>query len=133
IGDFITLIRQSADSESLPIDLVVLLLEQATVGGKVEVHVAAAAMAYASVIITGQVVNNPGFHVKAEAGLGLAAGVGFSGGLDIGIRDFRTFYGRAVDRTVASVVDSITRLLPPDQQRLVPVALALAPAAATSL
>ena len=41
--------------------------------------------------------------------------------------------GRAVDRTVASVVDSITRLLPPDQQRLVPVALALAPAAATSL
>ncbi len=133
IGDFITLIRQNADSESLPIELVVLLLEQATVGGKVEVHVAAAAMAYASVVITGQVVRNPGFHVQAEAGLGLAAGVGFSGGLDIGIRDFRTFYGRAVDRTVTSVTDGIVRLLPDDQQQLVSVAQALAPAAATAL
>jgi hypothetical protein len=133
IGDFITLLRQNPESEGLPIELVVLLLDQATVGGKVEVHVSAAAMAYASIVVAGEIVQSPGFHVTAEAGLGLAAGVGFSGGLDIGIGDFRTFYGRAVDRTVASVVDDITRLLPASQQTLAPVVQALAPAAATAL
>ena len=133
IGDFIALIHQNSESEGLPIDLVLLLLDEATVGGKFEVHVAAAAMAYASVLITGEVVKDPGFHVTVDAGLGLAAGVGFSGGLDLGIRDFRKFYGRAVDRTINSVVDGVGALLPSDLILLMPRVQALAPVAATAL
>jgi len=133
IGDFVALLRQNQESAGLPIDLIVLLLDEAVVGGRFEVHVAAAAMAYASVLITGQVVKDPGFHVTVDAGLGLAAGVGFSGGLDLGIRDFRRFYGRAVDLTIASVVDGVGSLLPEDAQQFMPQLRALAPVAATAL
>ncbi len=133
IGDFIALIRQNPDSEGLPLDLVYLLLEESTAGGNFEIHVSAAAMAYASILITGEIVKNPGFHILVEAGVGLAAGVGFSGGLDLGIRNFRRFYGRAVDRTVDSVVEGLTPFLSRNGENLIPTLQALSPAAKMSL
>ncbi len=133
IGDFINLLSNNDEALGLPLDLVVLLLDEAVVGGKFEAHIAAAAMAYASILITGEVVKNPGFQISAEAGLGLAAGVGFSGGLDIGIRNFRRFYGRAVDRAVGAVVDGIGELMPDELKPLQPRVKALAPMATTAL
>jgi hypothetical protein len=132
-GDFIALLGQNRDSMGLPLDLVALLLDEATLGGKFEIHVAAAAMAYASIQITGKVVKEAGFRVTADAGLGAAAGVGFGGSLDLGIRDFRKFYGRAVDLAVNSIVDQLSRLLPDDLKPLLPRIRALAPVAATAL
>ncbi len=133
VGDFIALLGVNSESQGLPVELVKLLLDEATMGGKFEVHVAASAMAYASIVIAGKVIDDAGFHITADAGLGLAAGVGFSGGLDIGIRDFRKFYGRAVDRTLTGVVDGIEALLPVEAAHLMPTVRALAPVAAASL
>lgn len=133
VGDFVALIRQNPESHGLPLDLLVLLLEEAKVGGHFEVHVAATAMAYASVQIVGEVVKDPGFHIQVDAGLGLLAGVGFSGGLDLGLRDFRRFYGRAVDRTVGSVVEGLSRSLAARNEPLLPVVKAMAPVASASL
>jgi hypothetical protein len=133
VGDFLALVRNTAESAGLPADLVALLLEEAVVGGTFEVHVAAAAMAYASIRITGEVVQNPGFRVFVDAGLGLAAGVGFSGSLDLTLNDFRRFYGRAVDKTVGAVVDGAAQHLVQDADRFTPVLRALTPVASTAL
>src|SRR5688572_23597619 len=129
VGDFIDLVSQTVDAEGVPLEIVKLLLDEAAIGGKFEVHVAAAAMAYAEILITGEVVKQPGFHVVVDAGLGLAAGVGFSGGLDLGIRDFRRFYGRAVDRSMESLIDSIEQLLQDDPDQVMPAIRALRPIA----
>jgi hypothetical protein len=133
IDDFIVLLRQNPESQGIPIDLVLLLLDEATIGGNFEVHVAASAMAYASIQIAGEIVENPGFHYLVDAGLGLAAGVGFSGGLDLGIRNFRRFYGRAVDLTVDSVVEGLTPALSQSQPQLLRVLQAVSPASKMSL
>jgi hypothetical protein len=90
-------------------------------------------MAYASVQIVGEVVKDPGFHVFVDAGVGLAAGVGFSGGLSLGLRDFRRFYGRAVDRTIGTVTEGLSASLIVDHATLVPIVKAMAPIAATAL
>lgn len=133
VGDFIALLRRNGEGLGLPLDLAILLLDEAVVGGKFEVHVAAAAMAYASILITGRAVRDPGFHVTVEAGLGLAAGAGYGGSLDLGIRDFRRFYGRAVDLAINSVLDGVVRLLPDELEPLEPQIRALAPAAVIAL
>jgi hypothetical protein len=133
IDDFIALLRQNPESAGIPIDLVLVLLDEATIGGNFEVHVAASAMAYASIQIAGEIVENPGFHVLVDAGLGLAAGVGFSGGLDLGIQNFRRFYGRAVDLTVDSVIEGLAPTLSRSQPQLLPVLQALSPASKMSL
>lgn len=133
IGDFIALIEENPESHGLPLDLVKLLLDEAVVGGKFEVHAAASAMAYASLKITGEVVRNPGFQIFADAGLGLAAGVGFSGGLELGIHDFRRFYGRAVDRTLEHTVQQLTLLASDNALDLKPVLHALVPVASMAL
>jgi hypothetical protein len=133
IGDFVALLRENPESLGLPLDLVMLLLEESTFGGNFFVNVSASAMAYASLQITGEVVKNPGFHVLVDAGLGLAAGVGFGGGLDLGIRNFRRFYGRAVDRTVDTVIEELSGFLDQNSQQLVPLLQTLSPAAKMSL
>ena len=118
VGDFVELIRRDPSAIGIPIELVLLLLEEVALGGKFEVHVAASAMAYASITITGTIIDRPGkpagFEYLVDAGLGLAAGMGFSGGLTLGFRDFRHFYGRAVDLCVDAVVRDLTDLLADD-------------------
>jgi len=137
VGDFVELIRRDPSAIGIPIELVLLLLEEVALGGKFEVHVAASAMAYASITITGTVIDRPGkpagFEYLVDAGLGLAAGMGFSGGLTLGFRDFRHFYGRAVDLCVDAVVRDLTDLLADDQPGVRAVAGALGPVAKLAL
>ena len=89
VGDFIQLVRENPEALGLPLELILLLLEEVSVGGIVEVHVAASAMAYASITITGNVIDQPGrpagFYYTVDAGLGLAAGVGSAIGLVVGV------------------------------------------------
>jgi hypothetical protein len=66
---------------------------------------------------------------SADAGLGLAAGVGFSGGLDLGVKDFRRFLGRSVDLVVKTTIDQITALLPANLKDLTATVQAIAPVA----
>ena len=51
----------------------------------------------------------------------------------MGLRDFRRFYGRAVDLTLTSVEDGLADLLRDERPELVPVVRAMAPVAATAL
>lgn len=137
VGDFVALIQRDPAAIGLPVDLVLLLLEEVSFGGKVEVHVAAAAMAYASLQIAGSIVDKPGkpagFEYLVDAGLGLAAGMGFSGGLSLGFRDFRHFYGRAVDLCVDRVVDDLGVLLVDDLPAIQAAAGAFGPVAKLAL
>src|SRR5712692_3536686 len=136
IGDFILLVRQNAEALGLPLELILLLLEEVDILGIVEVHVAASAMAYASVTITGNVSDKPGkpagFYYTVDAGLGLAAGVGFSARAGASFKDFRHFYGRAVDRTVDVTLADVAALLPADQPAVAAILDALAPVAKTA-
>ncbi len=137
VRDFVELIESDPDATGIPFELILLLLEEVDCGGKAEVHVAASAMAYASLQITGAVIDRPGrpagFQYLVDAGLGLAAGVGFSGGLQLGFKDFRHFYGRAVDLCVDRTAADLKALLadggPPAQA----LAGAFAPVAKVAL
>jgi hypothetical protein len=137
VGDFIELIQRDSENVGIPIELVLLLLEEVDLGGKVEVHVAASAMAYASLQITGTIIDRPGqpagFQYLVDAGLGLAAGVGFSGGLTLGFKDFRHFYGRAVDLTVDAVVRDLSDLLADDSAEVRAITGAFGPVAKIAL
>jgi hypothetical protein len=137
VGDFVELIQRDPDAVGIPLELVLLLLEEVNFGGKFEVHVAASAMAYASLQVTGTIIDRPGqpagFQYVVDAGLGLAAGMGFSGGLALGFKDFRHFYGRAVDLCVDAVVRDITDLLADDQPPVRAVASAFGPVAKVAL
>jgi len=118
IGDFVELLEEDPDAAGIPAELILLLLEEVDCGGKMEVHVAASAMAYASLQITGSVIDRPdrpaGFQFLVDAGVGVAGGVGFSGGLLLGFKDFRRFYGRAVDLCVDRVVSELRAILDDD-------------------
>lgn len=133
VGDFLDLIGADGANLALPFKVARLLLDEADIGGKFEVHVAAAAMAYASAQITGKIIGDAGFHYTADAGLGLAAGIGFSGGLDLGVKDFRRFLGRSVDLVVKTTIDQITALLPANLKDLTATVQAIAPVASASL
>jgi hypothetical protein len=137
VRDFVELIEAHPDAIGIPLELIMLLLEEVDCGGKAEVHVAASAMAYASLQITGSVIDRPGrpagFQYLVDAGVGLAAGMGFSGGLQLGFKDFRRFYGRAVDLCVDRTAAELKSLLrdggPPAQA----LAGAFAPVAKVAL
>jgi len=137
VGDFIELIERDPEAVGIPFELVLLLLEEVNLGGKFEVHVAASAMAYASLQITGTIIDRPGqpagFQYFVDAGLGLAAGMGFSGGLLLGFKDFRRFYGRAVDLCVNAVVRELEPILPEDPPEVRALAAAFAPVAKVAL
>jgi hypothetical protein len=136
VGDFVELLEVDPDAAGIPLELILLLFEEVNFGGKVEVHVAASAMAYASLQITGAVIDRPGrpagFQCVADAGLGLAAGMGFSGGLLLGFKDFRRFYGRAVDLCVNRVVSELRGILD-DDPAVQALAGAFAPVAKVAL
>jgi hypothetical protein len=137
IGDFIELVRRDPDAVGVPLELILLLFEEVEAGGIVKVHVAAAAMAYASLQIAGAVIDTPakpaGFEYTIDAGLGLAAGMGFSGGLLLGFKDFRRFYGRAVDLAIGTTVDQVASSLPAGDAAKQALAGAFAPVAKIAL
>jgi hypothetical protein len=137
VGDFIELIERDPEAVGIPFELVLLLLEEVNLGGKFEVHVAASAMAYASLQVTGTIIDRPGqpagFQYFVDAGLGLAAGMGFSGGLLLGFKDFRHFYGRAVDLCVDAVVREIEPIVPEDPTEVRALTGAFGPVAKLAL
>lgn len=137
IGDFVELVRRDPDAVGVPLELILLMLEEVDAGGKVEIHVAAAAMAYASLQIAGSVIDTPGkpagFEYTIDAGLGLAAGMGFSGGLLLGFKDFRHFYGRAVDLAVGTTVAQVASSLPAADAATQALASAFTPVAKIAL
>lgn len=117
IGDFILLAKNELKVKGLPLDLFIMFLEEVNVGGKFEINVSFTAKAHASIAISGTVVEKPGdkagFYYTVGAGAGLAKGVGL--GLKAGaeFKDFRRFYGRAVDKTINTIAGQILQNLPP--------------------
>lgn len=137
IGDFVALVPIEPDDAGLPIAILLLLLEEIDIQARVEVSLAAAAMAYASWQITGSVISRPGkpagLTYRARAGLGCAAGVGFSGGAAAPFKDFRRFYGRATDLIVDETLRGVRALLPDSASALHGPLTALAPVVKTAL
>lgn len=131
IGDFVLLAQRDQDSIGLPLELLLLFLEEVSIGGAFEVNVSASAKAHASITITGCVIpkagQKAGFFYTVDAGVGLAAGVGM--GLTAGaeFKDFRRFFGRATDKSVDTTVKEIARLLPTSARSVIPILEAFAP------
>ena len=137
VGDFVALVPIDPDDVGLPIAVLLLLLEEIDIQARFEVSLAAAAMAYASWQITGSVISRPGkpagLTYRARAGLGCAAGIGFSGGAAAPVKDFRRFYGRATDLIVDDTLRSVRDLLPDSASGLRGPLSALAPVVKTAL
>ncbi|HVF64875.1 MAG TPA: hypothetical protein VNE58_12860 [Casimicrobiaceae bacterium] len=116
IADFVALARIDEDDVGLPIAMLLLLIDEVDVQARFEVSVAAAAMAYATWQVTGCVIDQPGrpagFTYRVSAGLGCAAGVGFSGGAAVPFKNFRRFYGRTTDLVVDDTLRSVRALIP---------------------
>lgn len=136
-GDFIKLIEHNADVAGLPLELVLLLLEETSIDANVKVHVAAAAAAYAEIKATLQLVppsgQKPGFFFTAKAGVGVALGVGFGASFGCGLKDPGRFFNRAVDLVVDTVGESIDRELASSPRAIRDVALTFRPVAKLAL
>ena len=107
IGDFLALADQDPRLRGIGAKLMRILLEESTIEGGVMAKVAAAAMAYAGLSVSGNFVNNPGFTIAAEAGLGLKAGAGYRVFANFGINEPRRLVRRLVDAVVDETVLSL--------------------------
>ncbi len=122
IGDFLDLIANDPKMKGIPEKLLIIFLEEATIQAGGYAKVAASAMAYADLSITGSLVSNtsrgttPGFTIMAEAGAGLEAGAGFRFVANAGITDPRKLILRSLDVTVDELVNEILKLLPDDDK-----------------
>ena len=138
VADFIALVQQDGSAFGVPLEILLMLLDEVDVEARVEVAAAAAAMAYISVELAGAVISKPGrkagFNVRASGGVGLAAGVGFSASAGANFKNFRRFYGRATDRVVDETLKSVRAMLPGDVAAgVAPALAALAPVVKTAL
>ena len=116
IGDFVALAARDQDMVGLQLDLLLMFLEEVSIGGVFEVNVSASAKAHASVTVTGCVIDKPGrpagFFFTVDAGVGLAAGVGMGFAAGAEFKDFRRFFGRATDMAVDAVLSEVITILP---------------------
>jgi hypothetical protein len=116
IGDFVLLAKRDPNLIGLPLEILLLFLEEVSIGGSFEINVSAAAKAHASVSVSGTIIekagDKAGFYYTVDAGVGLAAGVGM--GLKAGaeFKDFRRFFGRTVDKTVDTTIQEILKQIP---------------------
>lgn len=137
IGDFVLLAQRDPASVGLPMEMLLLFLEEVSIGGEFEVNVSASAKAHASLTITGRVIekqgNKAGFFYTIDAGVGLAAGVGMGFGVGAEFKDFRRFFGRATDRAVDAVVLEIASRVGTSNRNVVAIAEAFAPVAKIAL
>jgi hypothetical protein len=82
LGDFLALARKDIRIKGLPLRLLVILLEEADVGGGLYAKAAVSAMAYVNVVAVLRAISGPspeekaGFSVLAEMGAGLKVGAG---------------------------------------------------------
>ncbi|MFZ7115652.1 MAG: hypothetical protein ACO1G9_09765, partial [Bacteroidota bacterium] len=118
IGDFVLLAKRDPNLIGLPLEILLLFLEEVSIGGSFEINVSASAKAHASVSVSGTIVekagDKAGFFYTIDAGVGLAAGVGMGFKAGAEFKDFRRFYGRAVDKTVDTTINEILKLIPSD-------------------
>lgn len=123
IGDFVLLAQRDSNLIGLPLEILLLFLEEVSIGGAFEVNVSASAKAHASISVSGSIVEKAGekagFYYTIDAGVGLAAGVGMGLKAGLEFKDFRRFYGRAVDKTVDSTIQEIIKLIPKDLKLLI--------------
>lgn len=125
IGDFILLAKNDAALTGLPLEIFIMFMEEVSIGGKFELNVSFTAKAHASLSVSGTVIEKPGdkagFYYTATAGAGLAKGVGM--GLKAGaeFRDFRRFYGRAVNKSVDTTISEILYKLPKESINSFPI------------
>lgn len=137
IGDFVLLAQRDQELIGLPLELLLLFLEEVSIGGAFEVNVSASAKAHASISVAGRVIEKAGekagFFYTIDAGVGLAAGVGM--GLKAGaeFKDFRRFYGRAVDKSVDATIREIVKLLPASANQVIPILQTFGPVAKIAL
>lgn len=137
IGDFILLAQRDQDLIGLPLELLLLFLEEVSIGGTFKVNVSASAKAHASITVIGCVVETTdrkaGFFYTVDAGVGLAAGIGVGLAVGAEFEDFRRFYGRATDKSVDATIYEIRKLLPSSAQSVIPILDAFAPVTKISL
>lgn len=118
IGDFVLLAKRDPNLIGLPLEILLLFLEEVSVGGSFEVNVSASAKAHASVSVAGTIIekagDKAGFYYTIDAGVGLAAGVGMGFKAGAEFKDFRRFFGRAVDKSVDTTIQEILKLIPPN-------------------
>ena len=131
IGDFINLALQDKNNHGLPVELLIMLLEEVEIGGSIYIDVSISAKAHFTMSLSGTLLPKPGekagFNYTTKAGAGLAKGVGMSFKAGIGFKDFGRFYGRAVDRTVDEVILQINAHLPKQAKGMAPYISAFAP------
>lgn len=137
IGDFVLLAERDQNLVGLPLELLLLFLEEVSIGGAFEVNVSASAKAHASITVTGCVIETParpaGFFYTIDAGVGLAAGVGIGFMAGAEFKDFRRFFGRATDKSVDALVREITGRLPTSAKPAAPILQTFAPVAKIAL
>lgn len=117
VGDFVALAKRDPDFFGVPLEVFMLFLEEVSIGGAFEVNVSASAKAHASISVAGTIIEKAGekagFYYTVDAGVGLAAGVGMGGKFGLEFKDFRRFFGRAVDVAVDKTVDDIAQIVAP--------------------
>jgi hypothetical protein len=137
IGDFVLLAQRDPESVGLPIEVLLLFLEEVSIGGNFEINVAAAAKAHASLTIAGRVIEKPGhaagFYYTIDAGVGLAAGVGMGFAAGAEFKDFRRFFVRATDKVVDAVILETVRHVGQVDRKAMVIARAFAPVAKIAL
>jgi hypothetical protein len=123
IGDFLELAGNDPHMRGVPLQLLRILLEETTIQGGVMAKASAAAMAYASIAMTGRLIesgdNKPGFTVAAEAGVGLKAGAGFKVFARLGVDDPRRLIRRTIDIAVDETLAAASAAVPEDIKPLV--------------
>lgn len=116
IGDFVLLAQRNPDLTGLALEILLLFLEEVSIGGSFEVNVSASAKAHASISVSGTIIekagDKAGFYYTIDAGAGLAAGVGMGFKAGAEFKDFRRFFGRAVDKTVDTTIQEILKIIP---------------------
>lgn len=120
-GDFLALAKTDPRMRGVPLELLKLFLEECDIQGGVMGKVAAAAMAYANLAITGRLIASggelPGFTVAAEAGVGLKAGAGFRVHARFKVADPRRLLRRSIDIAVDGGIDAVLPLLADERAR----------------
>lgn len=116
VHDFLMLADRDPRLQGIGAALLRVLLEEATIQGGVKAKIAASAMAYAGLSITGTLVASgsaaPGFTIAAQAGLGLEVGAGYRMFARFGIEEPRRLIRRAIDITVDDALTELVRAAP---------------------
>lgn len=134
IGDFINLVLKDKSNVGLPLELLLMLIAEVDIGGSFYIDVSASAKANCTIALTGTLLpqkpgDQAGFNFMVTAGAGLAAGMGMGFKAGIGFKDFRRFYGRAIDRSVDEVIYQINSNIPANAKAICPVVTAFGPVA----